>query len=66
MFDKKKFMAILILKDLTVRQLADELGISYSTLYKKITNKSHFYCFEIKKIGELLEIENPLCYFFTE
>lgn len=66
MFDKKKFMATLVLKDMTIKQLADEIGISYSTLHKKINNKSHFYCFEIKKISKLLGVENPLSYFFID
>ncbi len=66
MFDKKKFMATLVLKDISIKQLAEEIGISYSTLHKKINNKSHFYCFEIKKISEILGIENPLSYFFVE
>lgn len=66
MFNKKRFMAEMILKGITVKELAAELNMSCSALYKKINNKSHFYCFEMKKVSKILEIANPIEYFYSE
>lgn len=66
MFNKKRLMARMFLRGITVKELAAQLDISCSALYKKINNKSHFYCFEIKKLSDILDIQNPIEYFYSE
>ena len=65
MFDEKKFRAQAVLNGLTMRQIADELGIDVSTLYRKMKGESDFYRYEIQKLCILLNLEDPASIFFA-
>lgn len=64
MFNKRKFMAQLALNGMTQRDLARELGINESTLYRKIIADGDFSRKEINMIVEILKIEDPVPIFF--
>lgn len=59
MFNQKKFKALLVMKDKTMQNIADLLGINQATLYRKINGSSDFYRREIQAICNYLEIEDP-------
>lgn len=65
MFDKNKFKAQLLLKNKTVNEIADLLGVNVTTLYRKMSGESDFYRNEIHLLCKILEIENPTDIFFT-
>ena len=66
MFDKKKFKAQIILAGTTAKELAKNLGIDESTLYRKINADGNFTREEISKITEILNIDNPQDIFFAD
>ena len=66
MFDKRKFLAQMTLRDVSKKELAEELGINEATLYRKINNDGYFTRSEINKLIEVLRIENPAEIFFAE
>lgn len=66
MFNKQLFKAQVVLKGLTLRLVAAEIGIDIATLYRKMNGKSDFYRFEILKLCKLLEIKNPDDIFFAK
>lgn len=66
MFDERRFKAQVVLAGLTMRQVAAELGIDETTLYRKMSGKSDFYRKEIQKLCDLLKIEDPAAVFFAE
>ena len=66
MFNKRKFLAQLTLRDVSKKELAEYLGISEVTLYRKIENNGFFTREEIGKMIRFLEIENPAEIFFAE
>ncbi|MCI8921149.1 MAG: XRE family transcriptional regulator [Acutalibacter sp.] len=49
-----------------MRQVAAELGIDETTLYRKMSGKSDFYRKEIQKLCDLLKIEDPAAVFFAK
>lgn len=55
--------ALVVRKGKTMKGLADFLGISTPTLYKKLNGESDFYRHEIIKIAEYLD-EKDLSYIF--
>lgn len=57
------FRAELAKNGLTNKQLAEAIGVSESTLYRKIKNNS-FGINEIKAITSVLHIKNPIPIFF--
>ena len=66
MFNKRKFLAQLTLRDVSKKELAEYLGISEVTLYRNIENNGFFTREEIGKMIRFLEIENPAEIFFAE
>lgn len=66
MFDKRKFLAQMTLRDVSKKELAEELGINEVTLYRKINNDGYFTRSEINKLIEVLRIDNPAEIFFAE
>ena len=65
MFDKNKFKASIVAAGKTVHDVAVELGMNESTLYRKISNDGAFTRQEIQKLIEFLKIENPFDIFFA-
>ena len=57
-------MAQLALKGKTQRDLARELGINESTLYRKIAAGGDFSRKEINDIVQILDIDDPVPIFF--
>ena len=66
MFDKRKFLAQMTLRDVTKKQLAEYLGINELTLYGKINNSGSFTRKEINSMIKYLRIENPAEIFFAD
>ena len=65
-FDKRKFLAQMTLRDVSKKELAEKLGINEITLYRKINNDGYFTRSEINKLIEVLHIDNPAEIFFAE
>ena len=65
MFDKKRFMAQLALKGVTLKELAKNLEIDESTLYRKINDDGRFTRKEMNNMIDFLEIEDPNNIFFA-
>ena len=65
MFDKRRFMAQLALKGVTLKELAKNLEIDESTLYRKINNDGRFTRKEMNNMIDFLEIEDPNNIFFA-
>lgn len=66
MFDRNRFKAQCVLKNMTLRDVAKELGINESTLYRKIQRDGDFTRDEINKLIMILDISNPEVIFFTD
>lgn len=66
MFDRRKFLAQMTLRDVSKKELAEILGINEATLYRKINNDGYFTRSEINKLIEVLRIDNPTEIFFAE
>ncbi len=66
MFDKRKFLAQLALRDVKKKELAEYLGINELTLYRKINNDGAFTRKEINEMIKFLHIENPAEIFFAD
>lgn len=64
MINKARFKAALALKNGTMAELADYMGISLSTLYRKINGKSDFTRTEIQKCCRYLNVSSPIGIFF--
>lgn len=65
MFDKRRFMAQLALKGVTLKELAKTLEIDESTLYRKINDDGRFTRKEMNNMIDFLEIEDPNNIFFA-
>lgn len=65
MFDKRRFMAQLALKGVTLKELAKNLEIDESTLYRKINDDGRFTRKEMNNMIDFLEIEDPNNIFFA-
>ena len=65
MFDERKFRAQLVLKGISMKELASLLNLNESTVYRKINDNGSFTRDEINKMIEFLEIENPMEIFFA-
>lgn len=61
--DVNELKALVVKKGKTMRGLAEYLGISIPTLYKKLNGPSDFYRHEMIKVAEYLE-EDDLNYIF--
>ena len=66
MFDRKRLQAQMVLKGITGKELATKIGISETTLYRKMSDDGDFSRTEIKKIMTVLDIADPVPIFFTE
>lgn len=66
MFDKRKFLAQMVLKGITQKKLAEKLGIDESTLYRKINNDGRFTRKEMNDIIIFLDIKDPTPIFFAD
>ena len=68
MFKKNEFRAAMARKELSVADVAKELGIDPATLFRKISGQSDFYRNEIEKLCVLLELdaEDTLKIFFAQ
>lgn len=64
-FDKRKFLAQMTLRDVSKKELAEKLGINEMTLYRKINNDGFFTRKEINTMIDYLAIENPAEIFFA-
>lgn len=65
MFDKRRFMAQMALSGMTLKELAQKLGIDESTLYRKINDDGRFSRKEMNSIIVILHIEDPNPIFFA-
>ena len=65
MFDKRKFMAQIVLAGMTQKELAQKLGIDESTLYRKINDDGRFSRKEMNAIIDILQIKDPNPIFFA-
>ena len=66
MFDKRKFLAQLALRDVKKKELAEYLDINELTLYRKINNDGAFTRKEINAMIKFLHIEDPAEIFFAD
>lgn len=65
MFDRRKLQAQMVLKGMTGKELAVKLGISETTLYRKMANDGDFSRKEIDDIMVILSIDDPVAIFFA-
>lgn len=65
MFDRKRLQAQMVLRSYTGKRLSEELGITESTLYRKMNNDGDFSRSEINKMIDILQIEDPKAIFFA-
>lgn len=65
MFNEREFEAQMARKGVKKYELAEKLGMTYTSLYRKIKS-GRFTREEIGKIIELLEIKDPVPIFFAE
>jgi len=65
-FNKNEFKAQIVKKGLTVKKLAEYLGINEATVYRKINADGDFTRDEINKLIDILQIEEPMKIFFAE
>lgn len=66
MFDERKLRAQLVLKGMTVKELAERLDMNESTFHRKVKSDGAFSRKEINDMIEILEIDNPMEIFFAE
>lgn len=66
MFNRAKFKACAILAGKTLREVAEYIGISETTLYRKLARNGDFTREEIVAITDCLRLENPNEIFFAE
>lgn len=65
MFDHSKLVGLMREKKVSQERLSKTMGISTTSLWKKIHNKTDFTATEIKTIMLTLGIEDPKPYFFS-
>lgn len=66
MLDKEKLEKAIRVSGLSKKEIADELDIDETTLYRKINGISDFYREEISVLCKLLKIRNPKPIFFKD
>ena len=66
MFDERRFRAQMVLSGMSMKVLADILGLNESTLYRKIKADGAFTREEINKMIDVLNISDPKSIFFTD
>lgn len=65
MFDKLKFRAAIVGKGKTMKDVAIAIGVSESTLYRKVNGVSQFSREEIQTICRYLKLDSPIEIFFA-
>lgn len=65
MFDKLKFKSLVVLRGLTMQQVASMIDIDITTLYRKMNGESDFFRKEIDILCKGLNIDNPQEIFFA-
>jgi DNA-binding phage protein len=58
MFDHKRFKAAMIIAEKTIDDIARELGVDKSTIYRKISSDGNFTREEMNKLIPLLNLSN--------
>ena len=66
MYNEKKLRLAMLQADMTVAQLANEVGISESALYRKIKGKTEFTLSEMQDICRILGIQGGGIFFDSE
>ena len=66
MFNEREFNAQLARKGIKKAELAEYLGMTYTSLYRKIKEDGKFTREELAKIIDYLGIEDPASIFFAE
>ena len=66
MFDKKEFRICLARAEKNLKQVAEDVGMSESTLYRKIAADGDFSREEMSKLAISLNMKNPVSVFFAE
>lgn len=66
MFNEREFNAQLARKGIKKAELAEYLGMTYTSLYRKIKEDGKFTREELAKIIDYLGIEDPTSIFFAE
>lgn len=65
MFNKTEFQVAMLRAGLTSTEVAKQLGIDPSTMYRKIKADGDFSRSEINKLVEILKLESPNDIFFA-
>ena len=65
LFDERRLRAQLVLKGMTLKELADRLKMNESTLYRKMKDDGAFSREEINTMIDILDIEDPMAIFFA-
>ena len=66
MFNHKMFVAMLLKRNITKEQLADYLGISIASYYRRIRNNGNFSANEIRLLINFFGREEVLACLFGE
>lgn len=66
MFDKNRFRAQVVLCGKTYEEVAKEMGIDASTLYRKVSADGNFTRSEINKLIVILHVDDPKAIFFAD
>lgn len=64
MFNERKFRATLAYQGISMKALAEAIGMDESTLYRKTHGISEFSRKEIQDICEFLKLDSPVGIFF--
>lgn len=64
--DKELLFYEMAKKHKTVDEVCNEIGVSKSAFYRKLSGKSQFTLNEIKCIVKVLQLKSPMAIFFAE
>lgn len=65
MFNQAEFRAAMARKGVTKKEVAQELGVSEVTLWRKLNKDGDFSREEINKLIDCLQIDDPSAVFFA-
>lgn len=66
MFNRQLFISLINASGKTMEDVADALGISKTTLYRKMNGESDFYRSEMKAFCDFVGYKNPNPIFFAK
>lgn len=66
MFDERRLRAQLVLRGMTVKELAEKLNMNESTFHRKVKADGAFSRQEINDMIDILGIDNPMEIFFAD